>query len=85
MATKYEETRRGFTARPHKSQIRTLMKFQRWTNATLAIRASVSPSTIGNMLGSRNCCTPETAGKVAKALGVETEDLFTIERIRYAA
>lgn len=85
MAATYEQTRRGFTARPHKSQIRMLMKFQRWTNADLAFKAKVSPGTIGNILGSRDTCNPETAGKIAKALGVETTDLFTIERINYAA
>lgn len=85
MATTYEQSRRGFTARPHKAQIRTLMKFQRWTNADLAFKSKVSPSTIGNILGARDTCNPETAGAIAKALGVETEDLFTIERISYAA
>lgn len=85
MATKYEQSRRGFTARPNKAQIRLAMKFKQWTNSDLAFKAKVSPSTIGNILGARDTCNPETAGAIAKAFGVETEELFTLERINYAA
>lgn len=85
MAPTYEQTRRGYTARPRKEQIRLAMKFKNWTNAELAFRAKVSTGTVGNILGSRVTCNPETAGKIAKAFGVETEELFTLERINYAA
>ena len=86
MATKYEESRQGYTARPHKEKIRLAMEFKQWTNADLAFKAKVSPSTIGNILGSRTSCSPKTAGRIAKALGVkETEKLFTLEEIKYAA
>lgn len=85
MSTKYKESRRGFTARPHKSQIRLAMDFKQWTNADLAFKAKISPSTVGNILGKRDTCNPETAGKIAKALGFETDKLFTIEEIEYAA
>lgn len=85
MANTYEQSRRGFTARPHKAQIRLAMKFKQWTNADLAFKSKVSPSTIGNILGARDSCNPETAGKIAKALGFSTDDLFTLERIDYAA
>lgn len=85
MATKYQQTRRGFTARPHKAQIRLAMSFRQYTNADLAFKAKISPSTVGNILGKRETCNPETAAKIAKALGVETEKLFTLEEIEYAA
>lgn len=85
MSTAYTRTRRGFTARPHKEQIRLAMKFKQWTNADLAFKAKVSNGTVGNILGKRDTCNPETAGKIAKALGFETEDLFTLELIEYAA
>lgn len=85
MATMYQQSRRGFTARPHKAQIRLAMKFKQWTNADLAFKSKISPSTIGNILGARDTCNPETAGKIAKALGFNTDDLFTLEQISYAA
>lgn len=85
MATKYEQSRRGLTARPHKAQIRLAMKFKQWTNSDLAFKAKVSTGTVGNILGARETCNPETAGKIAKALGFETEELFDLERINYAA
>lgn len=85
MAATYEHTRRGFTARPRKAQIRLAMKFKQWTNADLAFKAKVSPSTIGNILGARDSCNPETAGAIAKALGFETDELFALELISYAA
>lgn len=83
--TKYTETRRGFTARPHKAQIRLAMTFKQYTNAELAMRAKVSTGTVGNILGKRDTCNPETAARIAKALGLETEQLFTLEPINYAA
>ena len=52
---------------------------------TSPYKAKVSPSTIGNILGSRDTCNPETAGKIAKALGFSTDDLFTLDQINYAA
>ena len=86
MATKYERSRQGYTARPHKEKIRLAMDFKQWTNADLAFKAKVSPSTIGNILGKRETCSPKTAGAIARALGVEeTEKLFTLEEIKYAA
>lgn len=83
--TAYAESRRGFTARPHKAQIRLAMKFHSWTNSDLAFKAKVSTGTVGNILGARATCNPETAGKIAKALGFDTTDLFTLEQINYAA
>ncbi len=84
--TTYTETRRGFTARPHKEQIKLAMSFYRLTNAELALRAKVAPSTIGNILGTkRDTCNPETAAKIAQALGMGTERLFTLEQIEYAS
>jgi plasmid maintenance system antidote protein VapI len=85
MSPAYKATRRGFTARPHKEQIRLALTFKQWTNADLAFKARISPSTVGNILGKRETCNPETAAKIAKALGVETERLFTLEQIDYAA
>lgn len=85
MATKYQQTRRGFTARPHKEQIRLAMTFKQFTNAELAFKAKMSASTVGNILGKRETCNPETAAAIAKALGVPTERLFTLEMIEYAA
>ncbi|QPR39543.1 helix-turn-helix transcriptional regulator [Brevibacterium casei] len=85
MATTYNQTRRGLTARPRKAQIRLAMKFKQWTNSDLAFKAKVSTGTVGNILGARETCNPETAGKIAKALGFETEELFDLERINYAA
>lgn len=85
MSPAYKATRRGFTARPHKEQIRLALTFKQWTNADLAFKARISPSTVGNILGKRDTCNPETAAKIAKALGVETERLFTLEQIDYAA
>ncbi|MCT1689911.1 helix-turn-helix domain-containing protein [Brevibacterium sp. p3-SID960] len=85
MSPAYNRSRRGYTARPHKEQIRLAMKFKQWTNADLAFKAKVSNGTVGNILGKRETCNPETAGKIAKALGLETEDLFTLETIDYAA
>lgn len=86
MATTYEQSRQGYTARPHKEQIRLAMDFKQWTNADLAFKAKISPSTIGNILGKRDSCSPKTAGAIAKALGVKnTEKLFTLEEIKYAA
>ncbi|WP_188550055.1 helix-turn-helix transcriptional regulator [Sediminivirga luteola] len=61
------------------------MTFKQLTNADLAFKAKISPSTVGNILGKRETCNPETAAKIAKALGVETERLFTLEEIDYAA
>ncbi|MBM7796855.1 helix-turn-helix transcriptional regulator [Pseudoglutamicibacter cumminsii] len=85
MTTTYQDTARGFTARPQKQQIRLAMKFNRWTNAELARRAGISPGTVGNVLGARATCNPETAAKIADALNVDTTDLFTLEPITYAA
>jgi lambda repressor-like predicted transcriptional regulator len=85
MSPAYKATRRGFTARPHKEQIRLALTFKQWTNADLAFKARISPSTVGNILGKRETCNPETAAKIAKALGVETERLYTLEQIDYAA
>lgn len=85
MANTYKQSRRGYTARPHKAQIRLAMDFKNWTNAELAFKAKVSTGTVGNILGARETCNPETAGKIAKAFGVETEKLFTLEEINYAA
>nr|BFF05467.1 hypothetical protein GCM10023233_04360 [Brevibacterium otitidis] len=85
MSPAYTRSRRGFTARPHKEQIRLAMTFKQFTNADLALRARISASTVGNILGKRETCNPETAAKIAKALGVETEKLFTLEEINYAA
>ncbi|GAB3041918.1 hypothetical protein GCM10027079_02230 [Sediminivirga luteola] len=85
MSPAYRASRRGFTARPHKDQIRLAMTFKQLTNADLAFKAKISPSTVGNILGKRETCNPETAAKIAKALGVETERLFTLEEIDYAA
>lgn len=83
--TDYQATRRGFTARPQKNQIRLAMKFHRWSMTELANRAGVSRSTVGNILGARDTCNPETAAKIAEALNVDTTDLFTLEPITYAA
>lgn len=85
MATKYQQTRRGFTARPHKEQIRLAMTFRQLTNADLAFKAKLSPSTVGNILGKRETCNPETAAAIAKALGCKTEQLFSLETIEYVA
>ena len=86
MSPEYKASRQGYTARPHKEQIRLAMEFKRWTNADLAFKAKISPSTVGNILGKRATCSPRTAGKIAEALGVEkTEKLFTLEEIKYAA
>ncbi|RBP66366.1 DNA-binding XRE family transcriptional regulator [Brevibacterium sanguinis] len=85
MAAAYDQSRRGFTARAHKEQIRLAMTFRQFTNAELAMRAKVSPGTVGNILGKRETCNPETAAKIAKALGCKTEQLFTLEEIRYVA
>lgn len=85
MSPAYKATRRGFTARPHKEQIRLAMIFRQYTNSDLAFKAKISPSTVGNILGKRDTCNPETAAKIAKALGVDTERLFTLEEIEYAA
>lgn len=85
MTSSYTQSRRGFTARPHKEQIRLAMTFRQYTNADLAFRAKVAASTVGNILGKRETCNPETAAKIAKALGVDTEKLFTLEEINYVA
>ena len=85
MATIYQDTARGFTARPQKQQIRLAMKFNRWTNAELARRAGISPGTVGNVLGARATCNPETAAKIAKALNVDTADLFVLEPLTGAS
>ena len=83
--TTHQDTARGFTARPNKQQIRLAMQFNRWTNAELARRAGISPGTVGNVLGARGTCNPETAAKIADALNVETTHLFKLEPITYAA
>ena len=85
MTSSYTQSRRGFTARPHKEQIRLAMTFRQYTNADLAFRAKVAPSTVGNILGKRETCNPETAAKIAKALGTDTKKLFTLEEINYVA
>lgn len=76
---RYEDTRRTLTARPNVSAILMAMKFRGMTKADLARRAGVSKGTVGNVLnGNRQTFNPETAHKLATALELPADDLFTL-------
>ena len=52
----------------------------------LARAAGVSKGTVGNLAsGARTTANPETAAKIAKALNVDTDDMFRLEPITPAA
>lgn len=82
----YDETRRRFAATVDPRALRMALKFHRWSYSDLARAAGVSKGTVGNLAsGTRTSANPETAAKIAKALNVDTEDLFRLEAIRPAA
>lgn len=82
----YSETRRRFAATVDSRSLRMALKFHRWSYADLARAAGVSKGTVGNLAsGARTTANPETAAKIAKALNVDTDDLFRLEPIKTAA
>lgn len=82
----YSETRRRFAAHVDSRSLRMALKFHRWSYSDLARAAGVSKGTVGNLAsGARSTANPETAAKIAKALNVDTDDLFRLEPIKSAA
>lgn len=82
----YTETRRRFAAHVDARSLRMALKFHRWSYSDLARAAGVSKGTVGNLAsGARTTANPETAAKIAKALNVDTDDLFRLEPITSAA
>lgn len=76
----YSQTRRRFAAHVDARALRMALKFHRWSYADLARAAGVSKGTIGNLAGgTRTTANPETAAKIAKALNIDTGDLFVLE------
>lgn len=76
----YSQTRRRFVANVDARALRMALKFHRWSYADLARAAGVSKGTVGNLAGgARTTANPETAAKIAKALNVDTGDLFVLE------
>lgn len=75
----YEDSRRAFTAVVNKGALKMAMTFHGHSYGSLAKKSDLSKSTIRNLVGPRATCNPETAAKVAKALNVETTDLFTLK------
>lgn len=76
----YDETRRRFVAKVDGRALRMAIKFHRWSYADTARAAGVSKGTVGNLAsGARTTANPETAAKLAKALNVDTTDIFTLE------
>lgn len=61
-----------------KNKILRLMGANLMTQARLANAAAVSRATINATLG-KGSCSPETAGKIAKALGVSPVDIIETE------
>lgn len=76
----YNDTRRRFIARVDARALRMALKFHRWSYADLARAAGISKGTVGNLAsGARTTANPETAAAIAKALNVDTDDLFMLE------
>lgn len=61
-----------------RNKISRLMGANLMTQAGLAKAADVSRATINATLG-KGSCSPETAGKIAKALGVAPVDIIETE------
>lgn len=79
----YEDSRRTLTARPNVYAIKMAMKFRNnMSKAELARLSGLSKGTVGNVLnGNRKTFNPETATAFATALGVSSDDLFTLEAL----
>lgn len=82
----YQDTSRRFAAHVDSRSLRMALKFHRWSYADLARAAGVSKGTVGNLAsGTRSTATPETAAKIAKALNVDTKDIFVLEPLTVAS
>lgn len=78
----YEESRKTLTARLNPSAFRMAFRMRDYGTNELAARAGVAPSTISNMTNARRkTFRPDIAGKVARALGVQVEDIFFIDML----
>lgn len=70
---------RPFSAQIIPGALKMLMQFQDISYREAARRCKVSVGTIGNIVtGDRKYVNPETAGKIAKGMNVETETLFKL-------
>lgn len=74
----YDDTRRFGNAKVKRDSLKTALEFKQWSYQDLADKAGVSKSQISNLMNSRTTCKPETAGKIAKALGLKTEHIFLL-------
>lgn len=80
----YDETRRRWVSRIIRPSFTTIYKVRQIKSyRDLAKAAGVSTGTIGNLLtkgkAHRPTVTPEVAARIAKALGVEHDDIFVLE------
>lgn len=74
-----EVTPRPFTAEIIPGALKMLMQFQDMSYREASRRTGVSVGTLGNIIKEhRKYVNPETAGKIAKGLNVETETLFKL-------
>ena len=60
------------------SKIKLLLATQELTRSELANRSGISRQSISTILG-RETCEPKTAGKIAKALGVDAAEIIKEE------
>lgn len=80
----YEQTRRRYISRIIRPSFVTIYKVRQFDSyQELATKAGVSKGTIGNLLtkgkAHRPTVTPEVAAKIARALGVDHDDVFVLE------
>lgn len=71
---------RPFTARSIPGALRSAMVAKNYTGSEVATRAGLSRQIVWLLsTGRRSHCNPETAGAIAKAMGMPTEYLFMLE------